>query len=195
MKDIFIGDIRKYRENEIIEYESKGYLVLDKAKYTLNDSISIKIGKNEYSFGIRVNINEVYFFLLHNGSQIYLSIYEIYELLWKLVVCDKKIYVISALNFYVKSDDRASFMYKNKIYTVHNLPQIPDLNSDRIMIPHTDLKITVGELILLVYLIQDKSNCFEAMSKNSKYQNGLIRLYKVLLRCNEENVILVVFLF
>ena len=46
------------------------------------------------------------------------------------------------------------------------------------------------ELILLIYLIQDKSNYFEGLSKEKKYINGLIRLLNALLRCNKQNDVL-----
>ena len=52
------------------------------------------------------------------------------------------------------------------------------------------IRITIKELILLIYLIQDKSNYFEGLSKEKKYINGLTRLLNALLRCNESNMVL-----
>ena len=45
-------------------------------------------------------------------------------------------------------------------------------------------------MILLIYLIQDKSNYFEGLSTEKKYMNGLIRLLNVLLNCNAPNMAL-----
>lgn len=188
MRYTFVKDIRKIREEEIKNYEEKGYLVVDKAKYILNDRFSIDIGKENYSIGLRVNINEVYFYILHQGSQIYLTIYQIYEHLWTLSVIEGKTYILDQLIYYMRTDERMKFSYRSHDYTVHKLSDtIPD---DEVELLDSDIYIPVKELILLIYLIQDKSNYFESLRKDDKYKNGLIRLLKVLLTCNTSNTIL-----
>ena len=188
MKYTFVKDIREIRECEIQHYESKGYIVANKANYILNDIINIIVDKDKFSYGIRVNINEIYFYILHEGSQIYLTIYEIYILLWRLVIVDGKTDIIDSIDFYMRNNETINFYYKNRNYTVHMLPSnIPNYSVD---VFDSDIKITFKELLLLIYLIQDKSNYFEGLSKEKKYFNGLIRLLKVLLKCNTSNTVL-----
>lgn len=190
MQYTFVKDIRERRKDEIEQYENKGYLIANKTDYILCDSIAIEIGKKTYHFGIRVNFREIYFYLLHGGSQIYLTVYEIYMLLWKVAYEQKNPYVIENVAYYLKNDEKIKFFYKNEQYSVHKLPD--DMVDDSVDVLDSDIKISVTELILLIYLIQDKSNYLVGLSKSKeqKYKNGLVRLLYVLLKCNEKDTIL-----
>lgn len=184
MREKFVKDIRELRDQEIRQYEAKGYRVANKAEYLLNDVIRIEMDQKGYQFGIRVNINEVYFYIWKEGAQIYLTIYDIYLLLWKLEHSTCGINLIDSLDFYMKNDERVDFTYQGRAYTVHRLPDLPGYSLELL---DSDVNISIQELMLLIYLIQDKSNYLEGLSKKKNYINGLVRLLKALLQCNEPN--------
>jgi len=185
MQSTFVKDVRKLREKEMQQYENKGYTILNKANYVFNDTINIEMDKEIFSFGIRVNINEVYFYILHGGSQIYLTIYEIYILLWNLLFEKNKECIFDAFTYYKRSKKEVDFIYRGQKYSVHKLPD--NIPNDSVEVMDSDISISIKELILLIYLIQDKSNYFEGLSKEKKYTNGLIRLLNALLKCNNAN--------
>lgn len=54
----------------------------------------------------------------------------------------------------------------------------------------SDVEITLEELFLLIYLIQDKSNYLISLGKKTEYINGIIRMLTTLLKCNNKNDIL-----
>ncbi len=117
-----------------------------------------------------------------------MSIYEIYDLLWKLVIKEKKTYIVDLISFYLKNDETNYFIYRAQKYTVHKLPN--NIPNDKVDIFDSGITISVTELILLIYFIQDKSNYFEGLRTEKKYMNGLIRLLNVLLNCNAPDMVL-----
>ena len=185
MQDTFVKNIRKMREQEMDNYISKGYLIGDKAKYVYNDTIEIKVNHKKYSFGVRVDIHEVYFYLLHEGCQIYLTIYDIYMTLREFLREEQEEYenhVLDLLYFYIRSKETTAFTHHAKEYRVHRLPD--NIDDRKIKIINSDIEVPLAEFLLLIYLIQDKSNYFEKLSSQSRYLNGLIRLLNALLRSN-----------
>lgn len=187
MRSTFVKDVRALRELEIKQYEAKGYRVPNKASYLLNDVIRIAMDQKEYCFGIRVNINEVYFYIWQESAQIYLTIYDIYLHLWELVCSEGMSGLIDALDFYMRSDETVDFTYKGRGYAIHKLPDLPE---QEVRLLDSDIRISIRELMLLIYLIQDKSNYLEGLSKGKAYINGLVRLLKALLKCSASNPVL-----
>lgn len=189
MQNTFVDDIRKIRINEMKNYKAKGYLIYNEANYVFNDKITIDVEGDTYFFGVRVNIHDVYFYLLHEGSQIYLTIYDIYKLLWETVKNEEdKDYILNLLYFYITSKETMYFAYQAKRYTVHKLPG--NIREIKIAVLDSDIVITLKELFLLIYLIQDKSNFFEKLSKKNLYINGIIRLLYVLLQSSSSVTLL-----
>lgn len=186
MYEIFVPYVRSLRSKEIALFEDKGYIVSNKADYTFTDKINIDINGKLHCFGIRVNINEVYFYILNKGVNLYLTISEIYELLWEIVINNGGIWVLEELEFYSKVNDTIPFEYRSTIFKVHKISNI--VPNGIIPIKNSEINISYEDLFLLIYLIQDKSNYFESLSAEKKYENGLVRLLKVLLKCNSDNI-------
>lgn len=186
MQEMFVPYVRSLRNNEIGLFENKGYIVPNKAEYTFTDKISIDINGKSHCFGIRVNINEVYFYILTKGVNIYLTITEIYELLWEIAIKNNDRWVLSELEFYYKSDETITFKYQSQDFKVHKISDA--IPNGIIPIRDAEINISYEELFLLIYLIQDKSNYFESLSTEKRYINGLVRLLKVLLECNSDNI-------
>lgn len=187
MRYSFVRNIREKRKKEINNYELKGY-ILNKNNYITNDILQININGIIFKYGIRVNGNDVYFYILKEGCQIYLKIYDIYLILWKLYYKENNKQIIDFLEYYENNSQGISFSYEGVNYFVHQLPKIDE--NIKIGVLDSDVEITLEELFLLIYLIQDKSNYLISLGKKTEYINGIIRMLTTLLKCNNKNDIL-----
>ena len=187
MRYSFVRNIREKRKKEINNYELKGY-ILNKNNYVTNDILQININGIIFKYGIRINGNDVYFYILKEGCQIYLKIYDIYLILWKLYYKENNKQIIDFLEYYENNNQEISFSYEGVNYFVHQLPKIDE--NTKIGVLDSDVEITLEELFLLIYLIQDKSNYLISLGKKTEYINGIIRMLKTLLKCNNKNDVL-----
>ena len=151
MRYSFVRNIREKRKKEINNYELKGY-ILNKNNYVTNDILQININGIIFKYGIRINGNDVYFYILKEGCQIYLKIYDIYLILWKLYYKENNKQIIDFLEYYENNNQEISFSYEGVNYFVHQLPKIDE--NTKIGVLDSDVEITLEELFLLIYLIK-----------------------------------------
>lgn len=186
----FVPTIRNDRYREINVYKAKNFSFIDEHKYELIDVLSINVEHDiKYKFEVRVNFNEVRFFIIKKGSSIYLSMYQLYELFYQQMFKSNKDDILFHLNQLLTPQQKNIFIYKGIEY---KLTEIENFNSNQIVeIPNSGLNITLTELFYLLVLIQEKSNYFCNLSKtNKKYSNGLIRLLIALLKTEKDNKLL-----
>jgi len=81
-----------------------------------------------------------------------------------------------------------NFRYKNVTYYFSQLPHSENYSKE-IWVKDIDCKLNYGDILVLLFVIQAKSNYFEHLSY-SKYVNGLINMLIVLLNNTKDNIIL-----
>lgn len=183
----FIPAIREDRINEMKNHELNGFEFIRKNDYKLIERIFIMKDLNQFNFEVRVDFKEVRFYIIKNNSCIYLSLYEIYSLL-NDVYLDSDIDITKELKK-ICNNDKEKFICKTSEY---EFPKSPSFgNQYQIRIPNSNLEISYTELLLLISLIQEKSNYFCSISEDMHiYKNGIIYMMITLLNCREENTIL-----
>lgn len=183
----FIPAIREVRRNEINIYKSNGIDFIRENDYKLVERISIAKSQNCYNFEVRVDFKEVRFYIIKSNSCIYLSLYEIYTLL-------NDIYLNSDIDISeelkkIYDNSKEKFICKNKEYEFPECSIIE--NQYQIRIPNSNLEISYTELLLLIFLIQEKSNYLCSISEDMYiYKNGIINMMITLLNCREDNTYL-----
>ncbi len=182
----FIPAIRTDRYREIKSYKDKNFTFIDEQRYRLIDNIFIvKDDSVQYQYEVRVDFPEVRFFIIKDGSSIYLTIYQLYEL-FKQVYDSKKISLIFHLRQLMKTKKKEQFIYKGVMYDIPKTRKF-SLNYC-VIIPDSNLEITFNDLFYLLVLIQEKSNYLCSISKTKKkYSNGIIRLLIALLESKIDN--------
>lgn len=185
----FIPAIRTDRYREIKEYKEKGFGFIKENDYRLINKVKIRHSDNNfYEFEVRVDFNEVRFYIINNSSAIYLSIYQLYELFHQMLL-DSKIDVVLELKQLLKKNKKQNFLYHGIEYEIPKIRKFSE--KYEIHISASNMNISYNELFYLLVLIQTKSNYFFSISGVKKeFSNGIIRLFIALLSVKNNNQIL-----
>ena len=195
----FIPAIRTDRLREMKGYDERNYSFIDRASYRIIEKIQTLQEGCEAFFGVEATQNDVYFYLIDNQANTYLSIYEIYQLLLEISRREGTQFVVNALKKQLRLKIRRSpdpkkkeewlhqqeFEYRGIRY--HIRETVDPGRCGEIEIPDMDFKISYRKLLVLINLIQEKSNAlFLRGRQNKKYADGILRLFVVLLSKHEE---------
>lgn len=183
----FVPTIRENRRNEINIHKLNGIDFVRENDYKLVERIFILKDNIRFDFEVRVDFREVRFYIIKNYSCIYLTLYEIYLLL-------NDIYINSDIDVSVElkkiyDNAKEKFICKNKEYEFPKSSFIE--NQYKIRIPNSNLEISYTELLLLIFLIQEKSNYLCSISEDMYiYKNGIINMMITLLNCRKKTTCL-----
>ena len=179
MKD-FIHDIRTDRKREKADYKAKGYSV--SSNYKCLAKVDVVCNKMKYSYNVQADRNEIRFFLANDKSNLYLSLFEIYDLIHRLPGNKRSKYK-AAFYKHISNDanTECSLKYKGIEY---ELPACVEFPNSKIFLDTLGLEIESAQIYFLIHLIQSKSNSmFERSTDDKKANiNGIYRLYSALLR-------------
>lgn len=178
----FVPLLRSDRLREIIEYNKRGYVFRlgeDRFKYVRNISVC-NAYNYEYSFEVRVSQDEPRFYIVSKKdnkkeSCIYLTIYEIYLILVEI----SKVLSIDEVARILKNkrDSKLVIDYTGLKFQLNFFSS--DIPVGKVKIPESNIEITYENFLLLLALIQDKSNYYWSIStfeNKEKYTNGILRL-------------------
>lgn len=183
--------VRVERQQEMNQYEEKGYRIQDRKRYLMTGEISLDYMGKTYTYGIQVTQDEIYFYISRDSANVYLSIAEIYELLWTIRKTDGDV-ILGALKRQLKVPrrEKGEFRYKGIGYI---MPKPVALEKEgQILLPDSGMQIKYSELFLLILLIQAKSNALFQRSTGVKrrYVNGILRMLVLLQELQEEDDLL-----
>lgn len=185
---VFVENVREERDKEIKEYESKGIGFIKKNHYKLLRRISIEKEGATFEFEVRVDFKDVRFYIIKNSSYIYLSIYEIYELLNNINL-NFDIDITEELKTFYNNTDEDKFEYNGKKYTIPKSPSFKEKYN--VNIPNSNINISCTEFFILIFLIQEKSNYLWSISeKEVTFNNGVVYLMVVLLNYKDNDKLL-----
>lgn len=185
----FVPAIRTDRYREIRAYKEKEFSFIKENDYQLINKVKIRYSDNNfYEFEVRVNFNDVKFYIINNSSAIYLSIYQLYELFHQILL-ESKVDVVLQLKQLLKKKKKQDFLYNGIEYKVPKTRKFSQRH--KVYIPDSNMNISYNELFYLLVLIQTKSNYFFSISGIKKdFSNGIIRLFIALLSVKNNNKIL-----
>lgn len=177
----FIPVMRSNRLLEMKYYLDKGYIIQDKKHYIMLETVSIEYMREKYHLGVQVTQDEFYFFIKKNNANIYLSIYEIYELIYEINKKDNG-YFVDRLRKQLnqKQSIRSEFICRELIYKIASPVDIS--LEIKVNVPQSGIQISNKELLLLILFIQEKSSSLFRRSTGikKKFVNGILRLYLIL---------------
>ena len=184
----FIPLVNSDRLREINKYSRRGYVFRDgKDKFNYVRNVFVRNKKVDeggsdgacYFFEVR-NKQEPRFYITVTENElkescIYLTMYEIYELLVEIA---KKTSLETVTKMLTSKRDKVWYMYYTALefelkYFSETIP------SDMLQIPDSNVKIRYENFFLLIAMIQEKSNYYWSNSteeNNRLYTNGIIRL-------------------
>ena len=188
MKNL-IPACRTDRIREMALYEKKGYLIQNKDKYVMIDSVEIEYCGQLYQYGIQVTRDDLYFFITCNSANIYLTIVELYELM-RSITQKEGDFLITTMKRQLKIRRESKVRYRGLEYKIPEIILLPE--KGEISIPDSGMKISYDELYVLMNLIQAKSSALfkRGKAKDKKYAMGLLRLFIVLLSKQESITLL-----
>lgn len=184
----FVPAVRTDRFREMKMYADKGYSFIIKRDYRKVDKIFVENNGKEYTFGIEVTQNEIYFYIVNDLANAYLTLVDIYVILAEIAKAEGTGTVVKVLKKQLRCKETDSFYYQGIEYKMRRTAA---WSSKEVRISQTGLYLTYQQILMLVNLIQEKSNSFFQRSKAYKsYKDGILRLLIALLSCEEDCVLL-----
>ena len=202
----FIPVVRTDRLREMQSYDAKSYSFLDRKQYRMLEKIDTLQEGYQFTFGVEVTQNDVYFYIIHDSANLYLSIEELYQLLVDMSADQGKDFVQNMLKKQLTIHIRTArkqqdpdgkkvvlnlekFRYRNLQYDIRRT--VVSNQDGKLTVPNVSLQITYHELWMLLNLIQEKSNALFARNVESKrYVDGIFRLFVVLLWLEKDHPLL-----
>lgn len=182
----FVPAIRTDRFREIKQYKEKGFKFTSENDYILINQVKIKDHLEEIlTFEVRVDFPEVRFFIIKNSACIYLTIYQLYQVL-NQIAKEGKIDVVYQLKQMINKKKKQNFNYRGIKYEVSKIRKFSAKHM--IYIPDSNTYITYTELFYLLALIQEKSNYLCSISKEKKkFSYGIYRLLIAFLTLKQDH--------
>ncbi len=187
----FIPVMRAKRLLEMKGYLEKGYVIQDKKRYLMLEQVALSYMDETFKFSIQVTQDEIYFYINKNGANIYLSIAEIYELLYIISKVDRG-YILGCLRKQLNQKKSLTTEFYSSGLPYKMMRPIDMWKIYYVDIPQTGIQVSNKELFILVLFIQEKSNALFRRSTGTRrsYVNGILRLLVVLLEGKEEDILL-----
>lgn len=201
----FISTVRTDRKREMTQKKESGIIIANEHEYRFVDTIFICVNQSEkLEIGFQANNDDVYFFLIDDGANVYYSVKEIYELLLFICVTGRRRIVLEALDVIINTimrkkerkdpsekeedlwENRGCFFYRGIKYYLKDV-RFP-MCTGEVEMPDGACRISFLKLFVLINLIQEKSNALFTRGEGKKvhFVNGMVRLLYCLLIGEED---------